>query len=1030
MAKGQLDVILHHLLRPFHDEEVANFTDAQLLERFLHARDAGAFTSLVHRHGAMVLAVAVRVLNDEHEAEDVFQAAFLVLARRARSIRRKKALGAWLYQVAYHLAIRARAEKAQRRVQERQMQTIQKVASIIEVEEIELRDALQRELSRLPEKYRLPIVLHYLEGRTKNETAEQLGWREGTVSGRLARARDLLRHRLIRRGFVLSSSGVAATLIESISTAAAPPGLVNATVHAALTFGQGAAVQGAVSASAARLAEAIMKKMIFANARVCLSVVFAVSVLAVSAAACRWLANETGGKGLDVGEVERTQQAGQVGNKESAVGRQPVSDEQRKGEIVRLSASGRVVDEKGRPVENAAVYLREMAFMREQYRGLKKGYTDILAQVTTGSQGQFDFTDVAAESMNIPATNKYRRPWNLVVSAKGYGLSWHWFKSSAEGDVTLMLRPEAPLHGHLIDDKGRPAAGVRVRVVGIYDQIDPESNSSGLLFLNLDHSQLPVATVTDSAGRFVIAGLPRDYGIELLAMDPRFTAKVLSCATIDEKEIERLNARASVSPEWKLLADGFTANLRPSEQIRGRVVCGDTRAPAVGVRVSMGSYRSVTDREGRYSLERLDQPRYFLHIEPPPEANYFPILSDWIKQEDPATWRHDFVLERGSVLTGQLREEETGQPIRVANVPVWYTYLKKEPGYGNCQTLTRDDGTFRIVVPPGKGKLLTPSSLPGYASPEVMTDFGPKPAGLPIEIKPGETLTDKDIFFSKGTVVQGRILDPDGQPLAAAKFEGDPEQSPSDADGRFVLRGLSQLEGSRFLIVHPGRRLGGVLIVKGSKSTNPVIVDVKLKPTQSVRACVVDERGDPVANKDIFLRIGLSHEGREPVSLPLHGPVHTDGSGKFTFSSLLVDSSYTVMLLASGYTGVLSRFVVETGKAPEIPDLTLLSTRLAVTGIIVDGAGNPVEGVEVKILPRFEPSDFHLSLRTKKDGQFEFHRVARGTYRLIATLWRETGEIDKNGRFVNENEAQTELQVTAGEANVRVSLDVAKPTKR
>jgi RNA polymerase sigma factor (sigma-70 family) len=170
-------------------------TDRQLLERFTRDRDQAAFAALLERHGPMVLAVCRRVLGRSADADDAFQATFLVLVRRATAVDWHDSLGGWLYAVAHRVACKARATRAADPVPQATPQEVPTVTDAdppLVAAQRELCAVLDEELARLPEKYRLPLVLCYLEGRTNEEAARQLGWTKGTVSGRLARARDLL----------------------------------------------------------------------------------------------------------------------------------------------------------------------------------------------------------------------------------------------------------------------------------------------------------------------------------------------------------------------------------------------------------------------------------------------------------------------------------------------------------------------------------------------------------------------------------------------------------------------------------------------------------------------------------------------------------------------------------------------------------------------------------------------------------------------------------------------------------------------
>src|SRR5437899_3754605 len=221
---------------------VAEPTDRQLLEEFVRHRTAAAFETLVRRHGPMVQRLAQPLASDSHDAEDIFQATFLLLARKAASLSWRESVAGWLYEVAYRTAMNTRANAARRRQHERQAAAMQRAESISEADRQELRNVLDAELLRLPEKYRTPLVLCYLEGKTNEEAARQLRWPTGTVKGRLARARDLLRSRLARRGFAPATATLAALMAENPASAALLESLVPSTVRAVVAFraGQGA----------------------------------------------------------------------------------------------------------------------------------------------------------------------------------------------------------------------------------------------------------------------------------------------------------------------------------------------------------------------------------------------------------------------------------------------------------------------------------------------------------------------------------------------------------------------------------------------------------------------------------------------------------------------------------------------------------------------------------------------------------------------------------------------------------------------
>jgi RNA polymerase sigma factor (sigma-70 family) len=237
MADEPLRTALHHLRRLLHSPEAAGVSDAQLVERFVTARDEAAFELLVRRHERLVLNVCRRVLHDRHDAEDAFQATFLAFVRKAASIGQRASVAGWLYKVAYRVALRARASAAHRAAHEKLGADLPALAAdpAPDAGWRELRPLLDQEVSRLPEKYRVPVILCYLQSRTYEEAARELGCSRGTVSTRLTRARELLRRRLARRGLTLSGALLATLLIEQASSAAAPAGLAEAVVRAAAT---------------------------------------------------------------------------------------------------------------------------------------------------------------------------------------------------------------------------------------------------------------------------------------------------------------------------------------------------------------------------------------------------------------------------------------------------------------------------------------------------------------------------------------------------------------------------------------------------------------------------------------------------------------------------------------------------------------------------------------------------------------------------------------------------------------------------
>jgi RNA polymerase sigma factor (sigma-70 family) len=258
--------------------------DRQLLERFVRDADQAAFEALVQRHGPLVLSVCTRVLGGVHDAEDAFQATFLVLVRKAGSIRAPESLGPWLYGVAYRTALKAKAQVLKRRRLEKPLVDVAAPAAGDSVTGRDVRIVLDEEVHRLPAKYRVPFVLCYLHGKTNAEAARMLGCAPGTVFSRLAWAREQLRKRLGRRQLVLASGAFASLLAQSTVSAAAPASQVVSTSRAALAFaaGKGAAA-GTISAPAAALAEGVLRAMFLTKLKIAIIVLLGIGIASAAA---------------------------------------------------------------------------------------------------------------------------------------------------------------------------------------------------------------------------------------------------------------------------------------------------------------------------------------------------------------------------------------------------------------------------------------------------------------------------------------------------------------------------------------------------------------------------------------------------------------------------------------------------------------------------------------------------------------------------------------------------------------------------
>ncbi len=268
MAIGDCSAVVNRIRRRFGPGAVAGLPEWQLVERFAATGDEAAFEAIVARFGPMILGVCRRVLCDEADIEDVFQATFLVLVRKSRTLGGHVALGQWLYGVAYRVALRARSEARRRRTRERLGPSVDGPDYAYEDDpaRFDVAAVLDDELSRLSTKYRAPIVLCYFEGLTHEEAARRLGWPVGSVKGRLARARDLLRHRLTRRGLTLSTAALAAALAGE--AAPVPVALALRTSWAAVQIASGKGGNGAIAVSVAALLRQALRSLFLTQCQV------------------------------------------------------------------------------------------------------------------------------------------------------------------------------------------------------------------------------------------------------------------------------------------------------------------------------------------------------------------------------------------------------------------------------------------------------------------------------------------------------------------------------------------------------------------------------------------------------------------------------------------------------------------------------------------------------------------------------------------------------------------------------------------
>jgi RNA polymerase sigma factor (sigma-70 family) len=843
----------------FEGGSTAGLSDRQLIERFAASRDEAAFAALVDRHGPMVLGVCRQLLGNGHDAEDAFQAVFLVLARKAPSLREPELLGNWLYGVALRTARKARLRLARRRQTEEEGAVRRPEAAPAAPAEGALLDreqseALHGEIDRLPGAFRAPVVLCYFEGLTLDEAAHRLRWPVGTLRSRLARARDKLRRGLTRRGVAISTTALGAALAPRSASASVSPLLCDSTTKAAIHFAAGHAAGGALSAHAAATAREVARTMLLHKLRL---IVLTVMALAAVATGAGWLTRSLAMK-EDPAKGPAPAHVGRVSPDPARTPdrRSPEPDP------ARMTIAGRVLDPSGNPLSGARVAV--LADRKRQVGDIDGRHRNILmGTATADAQGRFtlEFPAIAANRLEH---------LGLIAAAPGRALSAVDLKTdAARQETSITLAPEKPVEGRLVDVQGQPAAGVviRVRDINFTHNLQPYEAKGGL-------SLWPSPVTTGPDGRFRMLGLgentPATYEVE----DPRFAHQEFSFHAVNSGE--------------EKLRPGGTITLRPAQSLEVRVLHNDDGKPVAGARVDVQSEEGMnhrptdhvaharTDGQGRAQVVPWPAESFRVHVYPPEGEPYIPVLTglDWPK----AAVRHSLEVKvrPGVVVQGRVIEDPAGTPVAGAWV-VYHQTHRDNPRYRNLphiEAATDADGRFTLVVPRGPGHLLAQGPTADYL--HVETSFGKMGAGIrpsfhmypdalaALDIKDGEATLPVEFRLRRGVTVSGRVVTPDGKPVAKAFAVGRsyaPYQEnafplvPFNGiaprievnDGRFEIPGCDPEKPSTFYFLDLDDRLGATVELSGrSMADGPVTV--RLQPAASARVLEKDADGRPIAN--------------------------------------------------------------------------------------------------------------------------------------------------------------------------------------
>jgi RNA polymerase sigma factor (sigma-70 family) len=950
MAQNTLREVLRHLRKLCAAAPERDLGDGELLERFLARGEEAAFSLLVQRHGPMVLDVCRRVLGDRHAAEDAFQATFLVLVRRPGSIRRRGALGSWLFGVAQRVARHERAREAARRGRERRAAERPRAATPDEPAWQELRGLLDEEIGSLPESYRAPVVLCYLEGKSYGQAARALGWSKSSLASRLSRARELLRGRLSRRGVGLSAAALTAALSERAPAAAVPARLTLSTVSEASRCAARKAVAGGAPTSRA---VALGEGHLNTTAGLKRKALFFLLALGLAVAGAGLAGHEAPGE-----KAPPTPRA-------AAAGGRP--DQQQPPEAAEtFTYAGRVQDVNGKPVAGAKIHIC----------GLRPGVIEFRPRAVSGADGKFRFTvrrdEFGDKGVVPPGRSPPERFVFIATTAGGHGAACVSAGRPAEREALLLWLPaEEIVRGRVVDLEGKGVAGVSVsasirssRSAGDHRPLPYDAPSEpGSFWGNVLPSE-DTSAETDKEGRFVLRGLSRGWQYDLSFRGPTVVSADARLAARPQKPGVSNATGVSVpgrrDPQLPLYGSTFTHVMAPSKPIVGVVRDRGSGKPLAGVTVRRPADReddpyatTDTDRDGRYRLTGLPRGTHTLLVEPPTNLPYLATEAR-VNADEPgiAPVTFDIQLQRQPTVRGRVTDRATGKP-----VSAWVEYrpLADNPGLKTNPTLaaprlrnhwpsagTDRDGRFTLPVLRGRGVLLV-SAESGYLPallekadrvPGVTDTKDPELIDCRPQLAwPGDYHAYRLIDVAGGEVRADVMLTPGlARPLVVEWPDGKARDvtvlglKPPSADhgeqyyaGTTKVVGLADGEARRLFLATRDGQFAAAAVASGSER-GPV--RVRLRPTGTVTGRLVGRDGKPIPGvsfqllfDDGFGRPGVYvHAGfaaRAPTEaesrrvwrtkgyldtgLGVSRSERTDAEGRFRLNGLVPDTAFDLV---------------------------------------------------------------------------------------------------------------------------------------